>query len=298
MLASHDLLALGAAVCWAGASLISVSPSRYLGAFAFTRWRMLIVALMLWAVTLAGGGWRSLQPDSWSVMALSGLIGIFVGDTALFAAMNRLGPRRSGVLFATHAMFSALLGFWLLGERMSLQATWGSALTMAGVMSAILLGRDKDDKHAWEADRGHVGLGLALGLLAALCQAVGSLIAKPMMSGDLDPIAASAVRVSVACSAHFILLWLGFPVARALQAPTLRVLAQTALNGFIAMGVGMTLVLLALKGGDIGMVAILSSVSPVLLLPLLWLRLGRAPAPGAWLGAGLTVLGTTLILLR
>ena len=298
MLASYDLLALGAAVCWAGASLISVSPSRHLGAFAFTRWRMLIVALMLWAVTLAGGGWRSLQPDSWSVMALSGLIGIFVGDTALFAAMNRLGPRRSGVLFATHAMFSALLGFWLLGERMSLQATWGSALTMAGVMSAILLGRDKDDKHAWEADRGHVGLGLALGLLAALCQAVGSLIAKPMMSGDLDPIAASAVRVSVACSAHFILLWLGFPVARALQTPTLRVLAQTALNGFIAMGVGMTLVLLALKGGDIGMVAILSSVSPVLLLPLLWLRLGRAPAPGAWLGAGLTVLGTTLILLR
>jgi drug/metabolite transporter (DMT)-like permease len=298
MLATHDLLALGAAVCWAAASLISVSPSRHLGAFAYTRWRMLMVALMLWAVSLASGGWRSLAPESWSVMALSGLIGIFVGDTALFAAMNRLGPRRSGVLFATHAMFSALLGFWLLGERMNLQATWGSALTMVGVIGAILLGRDKDDQHAWEADRGHVGVGVALGLLAALCQAVGSLLVKPLMSGDLDPISASAVRVSVACGAHFILLWLGLPVARAQQAPTLRVLAQTALNGFIAMGVGMTLVLLALKGGDVGMVAILSSVSPVLLLPLLWWRLGRAPALGAWLGAGLTVAGTTLILLR
>ena len=88
------------------------------------------------------------------------------------------------------------------------------------------------------------------------------------------------------------------PSARAQQAPTLRVLAQTALNGFIAMGVGMTLVLLALKDGDVGMVAILSSVSPVLLLPLLWLRLGRAPAIAAWLGATLTVLGTALILSR
>jgi drug/metabolite transporter (DMT)-like permease len=39
-------------------------------------------------------------------------------------------------------------------------------------------------------------------------------------------------------------------------------------------------------------------VSPVLLLPLLWLRLGRPPAPAAWLGAGLTVVGTGLILLR
>jgi uncharacterized membrane protein len=53
-----------------------------------------------------------------------------------------------------------------------------------------------------------------------------------------------------------------------------------------------------LKKGDVGMVAILSSVSPVLVLPLLWLRLGRAPALGAWLGAALTVVGTVLILLR
>jgi len=56
--------------------------------------------------------------------------------------------------------------------------------------------------------------------------------------------------------------------------------------------------LLALQKGDVGMVAILSSVSPVLVLPLLWLHLGRAPAPGAWVGALMTVAGTALILLR
>ena len=298
MLAPFDLLALGAAACWAVGSILSVSPARHLGAFAFTRWRMLLVAIMLWAVTLATGGWRTLPLDSWSVMAFSGLIGIFVGDTALFAAMNRLGPRRAGVLFATHAVFSALLGFAILGERMGLQAALGGGLTMAGVMTAIALGRRKEENHDWEADRGHVGAGVALGLLAALGQAVGSLIAKPVMEASVDPIAASAVRVSVACGAHFVLLWLGFRAARAHQAPTLRVLVQTALNGFIGMGVGMTLILLALKNGDVGMVAILSSVSPVLVLPLLWWRLGRAPAAPAWLGAALTVAGTALILLR
>ena len=82
------------------------------------------------------------------------------------------------------------------------------------------------------------------------------------------------------------------------QRPTFAVLAQTGVNGFVAMGLGMTLVLVALKNGDVGTVGILSSVSPVLLLPLLWLRLGRPPAPAAWLGAGLTVVGTGLILLR
>ena len=51
------------------------------------------------------------------------------------------------------------------------------------------------------------------------------------------------------------------------------------------MGVGMTLVLLALEKGDVGMVAILSSVSPILVLPLLWFQLKRAPATGC-LGGG------------
>ena len=297
-LASYDLFALGAAACWALGSVLSVSPARHLGAFAFTRWRMLLVAIMLWAVTLAVGSWHSLVPASWGVLALSGLIGIFVGDTALFAAMNRLGPRRASVLFATHAVFSAMLGIWLLGERISPQAAWGAGLVMVGVMTAILLGRHREENHAWESDRCSVGAGVALGLLAALCQAVGSLIVKPVMSLDVDPVAASAVRVTVACGVHFVLLVLGFKAASAQQAPNLRVLAQTALNGFIAMGVGMTLILLALKNGDVGMVAILSSVSPVLVLPLLWWRLGRAPAVGAWLGAALTVAGTALILLR
>jgi drug/metabolite transporter (DMT)-like permease len=231
-------------------------------------------------------------------MALSGLVGIFVGDTALFSAMNRLGPRRAGVLFATHAAFSALLGFVVLGERMKAQAMLGGLLTLGGVMLAIVLGRRKDETHAWEADSGPVAMGVILALLAALCQALGTLIAKPVMAQGVDPVMASAVRVTIATLAHFVLLLAGFRPARAIAAPTLRVLAQTGINGFIAMGIGMTLILLALQKGNIGVVAILSSVSPILVLPLLWLQLRRAPAPGAWMGAALTVLGTALILHR
>jgi drug/metabolite transporter (DMT)-like permease len=297
-MAPYDLMALGAAACWAVGSVMSVMPARHLGAIAFTRWRMSMVAVMLWAVVAVQGTWHTFDGHAWGVMAVSGLIGVFVGDTALFAAMNRLGPRRAGVLFATHAAFSAALGFALLDERMSLQALLGGILTLAGVMLAILLGRHKGETHAWEADRGHVGLGVALALLAALCQAVGALIAKPVMAQQVDPVMASAVRVTVATAAHAVLLLSGFRAARATQAPTLRVLVQTGLNGFIAMGIGMTLVLLALEKGDVGMVAILSSVSPILVLPLLWLQLKRAPAPGAWLGAVLTVVGTALILWR
>lgn len=303
MIAAYDLLALGAAACWATSSMLAVVPVRHLGTFAFTRWRMLLVAVLCWGVVAATGSWHTLTVEAAGTLALSGLVGIFIGDTALFSATHRLGPRRTSVLFATHAAFSALLGYLVLGERMGLQAALGGALTLAGVMSAIVLGRHKDEQHDWETDHGSPAVGVALGLVAALCQALGSLIAKPVMSADVagvgvDPIAASAVRVSIACAAHFVVLWAGVPAARVHQKPTARVLAQTALNGFVGMGLGMTFILMALQKGDVGMVAILSSVTPVLVLPLMWWRLGRAPASGAWVGAALTVAGTALILLR
>ena len=303
MVSSYDLFALGAAACWAGSSMLAVGPVRHLGAFAFVRWRMALVGAMLWVVVLATGSWRTLAWDTSGVLALSGLVGIFVGDTALFGATHRLGPRRAGVLFAMHAAFSALLGFAVLGERMGLQAALGGVLTVAGVMSAIVLGRHKEEAHAWEADHGSLRGGVVLGLVAALCQALSTLIAKPVMGVQtpglaVDPIAASAVRVSVACAAHLVLLWSGAGVARAHQPINRQVFGITALNGFVGMGIGMTFIMMALRIGDVGMVAILSSVTPVLLLPLLWWRLRRAPAPGAWVGAALTVVGTALILLR
>ena len=79
---------------------------------------------------------------------------------------------------------------------------------------------------------------------------------------------------------------------------TPRVAGLTALTAFLGLGVGMTLLLYGLAGGKVGIVATLSATSPVLILPLLWLRTGQRPAPGAWAGAVLVVAGMGLIFLR
>ena len=114
-----EWLALGAALLWALASLLSVKPARHLGAFAFSRWRMACVTLMLGSASLYTGGFTTLSWPQIAQVGLSGLIGIFIGDTALYASLNRLGPRRAGLLFASHALFSALLGAWLFAEVLS-----------------------------------------------------------------------------------------------------------------------------------------------------------------------------------
>lgn len=293
-----ESLALLAAACWATASLFSATASAHMGAFAFTRWRMVFASLILWAIVAFTGGWRSLAWDGVGLLVVSGLIGIFVGDTALFACMNRLGPRRSGILFATHALFSAVLAWAFLGERIQGFALLGSALLVGGVMTAIALGKRDDEAHRWEATRGRLAVGVALGLTSALGQSVGTLILKPLMSTGVDPMAASAVRMTAGFGAHA-LLWLsGWQLARNRAPLNVRDLGFTFVSAAVALALGMTLILQALAHGSAGLVGLLSSVSPVLLLPLLWWIYGRRPAAGAWAGAVLAVLGCGLILWR
>lgn len=292
---SYEWFALAAAALWAVSSLISVTPARHLGAFAYSRWRMGCTAIMLSAMAWAVGGWHSVQTAHILPMALSGFIGIFIGDTALFACMNRMGPRMAGLLFSCHAVFSALLGYWLFHETLKGFELIGAILVFSGVVIAIFFGRKQANQHTWEVVQGRLSIAIALGLLAAFCQAMGGIIAKPVMQTAVDPIAASAIRMITAFCAHSLLRLSGANIAKPVQLINLKILGITALNGFLAMAVGMTLILYALQKGHVGMVALLSSTTPIMILPLLWLYTQQRPSPFAWLGALLAVIGTGIV---
>jgi drug/metabolite transporter (DMT)-like permease len=291
-----EIMALLAATCWATASTFSVGPTQRLGAIGFSRLRMAFATLLLWAMALTSGGWHSLHPSAMGLLAASGLIGIFIGDTALFACMNRLGPRRSGVLFACHALFSALLAWAWLGEVLWGWALVGSLMLMGGVMVAIVWGKRSNEPHAWEQTRGRLVVGVVLGLTAALSQSLATLMLKPLMSTGIDPVAASAVRTALALLAHGVLWFSGWRPARSGGAISLRDAGLVFMGAALAMALGMTLILKALQDGQAGLVAIFSSVSPIVILPLLWLIYRKRPALGAWVGASLAITGTALIL--
>ncbi len=293
-----ELAALGAATLWAAGGLLSTAPARHLGALAFNRLRMAFVFFMLAAASLYTGGWQALTAEHLWLLTLSGAIGIFLGDTALFASLTRLGPRRSAILFAANAPISALLGYLFLGETLSLQALTGVFLVMSGVVLAIMFGSGRDRNHAWEkVDPSLLLPGIAFGIVAAASQSVGSIVAKPVLLEGIDAITASTVRVGVA-----MVLLLAMMAHRRGRAGNnrlnLRVTGMTALSGFINMVVGMTLVVYALRDGEVGIVATLSAMTPVMILPLIWTVTGRAPAAGAWAGAVLSVAGSALIFLN
>lgn len=290
-----EWLALAAAFLWAIAGLMSVTPARHLGTFAYSRWRMGCTSVILGSIALLSGGWSSVAASAVTPMMLSGLIGIFIGDTALFACLNRMGPRQAGLLFSCHAVFSAILGYFLFSERMTSGELLGSALVFSGVLTAIFFGRRGQTNNTLEMIRGNVWIGVGLGLTAATCQALGGIIAKPVMQTAIDPVAASAIRMMTAFTAHCVLRATGSRVARATQPMNRTIFAITALNGFLAMAVGMTLILYALREGNVGMVALLSSTTPIMLLPILWVYTKQRPNRFAWLGALVAVMGTSIL---
>lgn len=294
----HEIAALGAAVCWALTGIISAGPAGHLGAPAFNRVRQIFVTAMLALYVLATGAWRELDAANvWPLLA-SGLIGIFIGDTLLFATLNRVGPRRSGILFALNAPIAAMLGWLLLGETLSTKAVFGIALIVGGVLLAILFGKRRSQLHQWETVKGPLWIGVALGLGAATGQAIGSIIARPVMATGIDPFLASMLRVGIAAAFLSILIQLPIPALKPKGPLTWKVAALTALTGILALAIGMTLLLFALSGGKVGIVSTLSATSPVIILPLLWLRTGERPAAGAWAGAALVVAGMALIFMK
>jgi drug/metabolite transporter (DMT)-like permease len=291
----YYLAALGAALCWALSAIISANPSSALGALGFVRIRMTMVFFMLAAVLLITGGWRTIETSHITPAIISGLIGILVGDAALFLTMNRLGPRRSGILFSSNAVFSVILGWLFLSEKLGIMTLAGIVIALAGVALAILFGKRNNDAHQWEAVKGPLAIGVAIGLFSGLCQAIGSIIARPVMATGVDPVAIAAIRVGIAALGLTLAMFAGVKSARAKTALTPKLAGQVALSGFAAMGIGMTLLLFALSGGEVGVVATLSATTPALVLPLLWWKTGDMPPALAWLGAALVVAGSGMI---
>ncbi len=293
----YELAALGAALCWSVTGIISTGPARHLGGVAYTRIRMLIVTVIMAVWVTASGGFASIEPGHWPLVILSGLVGIFIGDSALFSTMARLGPRRTGVLFATNAPMTAVIGWLWFGEALGPWEILGCVLVTGGVSLAIFFGRGSSN-HALEAVHGSLAVGVGLGLLAALGQAVGALMAKPALMSGADPVAVTAVRVAVSAAALNAALLLPLTVVRSRNAMTLPVFLRATAAGIIGMAIGMSLLLYAFANGNAGVAAVLSSTSPVLVLPILWLLTRQGPNPGSWIGAMLCVLGTGLILVR
>nr|WP_281418578.1 DMT family transporter [Ancylobacter oerskovii] len=297
-------MAVGAASCIALSAMFVSELNGRVGLFRLTRWQMSAAFAMNAAIATALGGWGSLGAPQLGLLAASGLFGIVIASTTYFAAIYTAGPRITALLFSLTSPFALALGYLVFGETISGRQGLGVALVLAGVALAVGVPRRRAERPVVPAPEGAPRprgrgfatgwAGIALGVVTALGQALGNLFARPAMAAGVEPFAAMAVRSGLA-AAFFVALAV-FPFARTDTAPaTLRNVGTAVASSFFGTVMGMALLMAALAGGDVGVVSTLSSIAPVAILPMVWLRSGVAPAASAWIGAAVAILGTGLI---
>ena len=85
----YYFLAVLAALCWAVSSLISADITRVIGGLVFNRLRLFFVSIMLITYTSLIGSWGTINLEHLTIIIISGIIGIFFGDTLLFVALQK-----------------------------------------------------------------------------------------------------------------------------------------------------------------------------------------------------------------
>lgn len=258
--------ALAAAMIWACTSILYTAAGRNVAPAATNLFKTL-VATVLFALALFFRDGLPFDPDlqlrQCLFLALSGVVGLGLGDSFLFAGYQLLGTRRAMLVQSTHPILGTLLAVVFFREWPTALQFLGIAVVLGGVALVLI---DRNRRRWIEPARKRRGV--AFCLVAAASQATGALLAKEALSG-VDVLGATQIRVVGGALA--LLLFgalrgqLGIWMVGLRQRPVLgRLLVASFLGPFVAV----FLMLYALQNTLAGVALTLLATAPVWLLPL------------------------------
>ena len=314
--------ALSAAFCWAiatrlfsrlGGILSPAGLNCLKGAIAIT----LFLLTLLGRSLATGEPWFALTGAEMGFLALSGVLGIGVGDTAYFESLNRLGPRLSLLLESAAPIVTATLAWIFLQEALSVTALLGMVIAVGGITWTLAEQTAPTALPAPNPSQSHPQAkpqiksqtklqGILWGIVAALSQAGGSVIARgtlaastvdPQQSGLVRLVAGSMMALAIATVTHLFKSPSSAPEDASppnrLRLPfhlSLRLLLATFLGTYLGISLQQT----ALKLTFAGIAQTCLATSPLFILPILWLG-GERLSYRAIAGALVTVGGIVIL---
>jgi drug/metabolite transporter (DMT)-like permease len=294
---SHALLT---ALLWALAALAFAAAGRRVGALGVNLLRI-PVAVVLLAVLHAwrfGTLWPAeLTPGRGGWLALSGVVGLALGDLCYFHALAILGARLGALLLSTWPVMSVAIDA-AQGEPLRFAHGAGITLVLLGV-TVVLLDRAPPPPQA-DAPRELRAVAVLAGLLGAAGQAGGIALSKHgMLAGGgapVDPLGATLVRMVAALAAIWLLAGLsGRLRSAAATARDPRALSLLALGALLGPTLGVWCSLIALTRTSMAAAATLMGTVPVLLLPLHWLVYREPVRVRALAGTLIAFAGTVVL---
>ncbi len=291
-----ELAALGTSLSFSFGSTMFTLAGRRIGSIIINRARLVFAAVFLSIVHWFMLG--TLFPfdassERFLWLGLSGVVGLVLGDIFLFQAFVLIGPRLSMLMMSLAPILAALQAWVFLGESLSLGQIFGILLTIAGIVWVVMEGNRKH-----EGDREY-GRGILFGLLGAIGQATGLVLAKNGLGGEFSPISANLIRMTAAV----IVLW-GITLFQGQFKQTVNKLKGDHKGTLLTMGgafagpfLGVSLSLFALQRVEVGVASTLTSLPPIFLLPISYFIFKERFGWGAIIGTILAMTGVAALFL-
>ena len=283
--------ALVAALCWAIASVgwgragRAVPPLELNFIKGSVAVVLLTITLALRGDLLVGVEWRAV----W-LLALSGAVGIGLGDTAYFEAINALGARRALLLTMLAPPLAGIVAWVSLGERLAPTAWIGMALTIAGVAWVITERIPGSGKPA-----AHLVRGVWMGVLAALTQVLGAVLTRAAFSQtSVTPLFSALLRMSAAVVVVFLWIVLSRPSRKWTIHRSRDMWGLVLAATFVGTYMGISLQQFAFKFANTGVAQTLLSTSPLFILPIT-MALGEKVSPRAVAGVVVALAGIAML---
>jgi drug/metabolite transporter (DMT)-like permease len=285
-----------AALIWAIASIVYTGVGRTLSPLLLNLVKGLIaLVLLILTLLLTGQLLPQVPPAMMALLLASGALGIGLGDTAYFEALNCLGPRRSLVLESLSPPLTAILAWLFLGETLNRAAWVGITLTILGVAWVVLERTSTLPNFQPRPVRG-----IGCGILAAISQAGGAVLSRgALVNTEISPLWSTFIRL--AAGVLILLVWLLLQGGRVNELKPLRswrLFAIVAGTAFASTYLGIWLQQLSLKYAPAGIAQALSATSPIFVIPIAAIVMKERISIQAILGAALALTGIWLLFHR
>ena len=292
-----EIAALATATCWAFTSIFFTIGGLRVGSVIVNRIRLVLALIFLMLTHLILTGQLvpvHAEPSRWFWLGLSGVIGFVIGDAMLFQAFVMIGTRITMLMMALVPVISTILAWLFLGETLAPIEVLGIAVTIGGIAWVVAI-RNRD---VASSKGKQPVLGLLLGFGGALGQAVGLLASKKGLWGDFSPLSGNLIRVIAAV----VVMWI-LTIAMGKAKSTIMSLkdfkAGRAILGGSICGpfIGVWLSLVAIKYARIGIASTLMTLTPVLLIPLVYWIFKEKISVQAIFGTLVAIAGVAILLL-
>ncbi len=265
MLFIGEISALVAAFLWSNSSIVFTAAAIRIGSIQLNIDRMLLAAFYLIIVILIFQIDISLSFSQFFLLAVSGIIGLIIGDTAIFKSFAEIGPRFTMLFYSLNPAIAALFSWIILDEKLSRNGIIGMFITIVGIAIVALAKKDNGSKFSINSK------GVFYGIMSAVGQGVGLVFAKMAYSyGNLHSLTATVVRIS---SSVIVMLIISLIIKRynnpiKLYRNDVKSFKLVALGSVIGPFLGITLSFVALEHTSVGIAATLMSTTPIMLIPL------------------------------